>query len=81
MDCAEIIELLSDYYDAALDEMPAGQVREHLVLCLDCSVIFNDLTLIATQAVVLREGKGIALPDENVIWQRIGIIRRASSQP
>ncbi|MBA3320463.1 MAG: zf-HC2 domain-containing protein [Pyrinomonadaceae bacterium] len=81
MDCADIIQLLSDYHDGALDEMLAGPVRTHLVLCLECGVIFNDLTLIVTQAVVLREGQGIALPDENVIWQRIGIIRRAPSRP
>ncbi|CAN5284944.1 MAG: zf-HC2 domain-containing protein [Pyrinomonadaceae bacterium] len=77
MDCVESIVVLSEYHDGALDELSAAQVREHLLICIECHGIFRDLEVIITQASVLRDAPGLAFPDETVIWQRMSFIKRA----
>jgi predicted anti-sigma-YlaC factor YlaD len=35
--CAELVELVTEWMEGALDEVTAGGFEEHLVLCPSCS--------------------------------------------
>jgi predicted anti-sigma-YlaC factor YlaD len=77
MDCAMSIMLLSDYHDGLLPEPERTLVREHLTVCLVCKGIYDDLELIVTTALELRQDGNIVFPEEKV-WQRLGLGRRKS---
>ena len=76
MECANNIELLSDFHDGTLDEVVQVEVRDHLALCQPCAGIFRDLDTIVMAATVLRAEQEITFPDENLIWQRMSITKR-----
>jgi predicted anti-sigma-YlaC factor YlaD len=74
MDCAKSIELLSDFHDGTLEGSLYVEVETHLATCYPCTGIFRDLDTIVLAAMTLRgEATGLALPDEQVIWQRMSI--------
>jgi len=78
MDCVESIALLSEYHDGALGEPSSAQVQEHLLICLECHGVFNDLEVIVTRTrVLLHGGQGITYPDEVMIWRRMNLTRQA----
>jgi predicted anti-sigma-YlaC factor YlaD len=78
-DCKKSIELLSHYLAGTLDEVDRDLVYAHLMKCLPCKGVMQDLDSIVNIAVELREEMFITFPDENVIWQRINGSRSASS--
>lgn len=77
MDCAKSLELLSDFHDELLDETYQAQVRAHLAECPPCECVFRDLDTIVVAAVSLRVEPGISFPDEELLWRRIAVNRRA----
>ncbi len=56
--CQEFVELLSDYFEAALDEPTVSRVEEHLALCGGCMTYLDQMN--ATLAALRR------LPREQV---------------
>ena len=78
MDCAKSLEMLSDYREGSLDgEMREG-VRTHLIGCPPCLGVLNELDLIVNAAAILRDAEdGVFFPDEIVLWQRMGLEKRA----
>jgi len=72
MDCARSIELLSDFSADALGENDKIFVTTHLLDCVDCKGVFEDLRLIVQTATLLRaENNGLAYPDEELLWARV----------
>ncbi len=77
MDCMKYLELLSDYRDGALDQDMRALVQTHLLDCLPCDGIFQDLDSIVNIAVIMRsEIHDISYPDENIIWQRLKLTKQ-----
>jgi predicted anti-sigma-YlaC factor YlaD len=72
-DCAKSLAMLSEFHDGALDEERRALVRAHLALCPPCEDVFKDLDTIVAAALVLREEREIAFPDENLLWQRMAL--------
>lgn len=77
MDCAESLGLLSDFRDGALAEPHRSLVNQHLSLCPPCMGIFQDIDLIVVTARAFSSDNGISYPDENAVWERITITKRA----
>jgi hypothetical protein len=76
MDCARSIELLSEYTADTLGENDKIFVHTHLLDCVDCKGVFEDLRLIVQTATLLRaENNGLAYPDEELLWQRVSVGR------
>ena len=76
MDCARSIELLSEYTAETLGENDKIFVTTHLLDCVDCKGVFEDLRLIVQTATLLRaENNGIAYPDEELLWARVSARR------
>lgn len=76
MDCARSIELLSEYTADSLGDNDKIFVSTHLLDCVDCKGVFEDLRLIVQTATLLRSTEnGIAYPDEEILWQRVSIGR------
>lgn len=73
MDCAESLELLSDFHDGALDQAYQAKLGTHLDTCPGCADVFRDLDTIVLAATALRTDSDVAFPDENAIWQRMSI--------
>ena len=71
MDCARSIELLSDYDAGLLGADDKLFVITHLSACADCDGVFRDLKLIVQTALAMRS-EGIAYPDEEALWRRLG---------
>lgn len=71
MDCARSIELLSDYSADVLGENDKIFVTTHLLDCVDCKGVFEDLRLIVQTATLLRAENGLAYPDEELLWARV----------
>jgi len=72
MDCARSIELLSEYSAGSLGENDIVLIRTHLLDCVDCKGVFEDLRLIVQTATLLRSTEnGIAYPDEELLWARV----------
>ena len=69
--CAKNVILLSDYHDRTLNVIKTAQVRMHLMLCLSCRVIFQDLEQIVVAAAELRDRFHFKCPDQKVSWRRI----------
>jgi predicted anti-sigma-YlaC factor YlaD len=76
VDCERSLDLLSDMRDGVLTEPEATLVRAHLDGCDDCNVVFLDLEVIVTAALSLRAENGLAYPDEQLLWERIGVRKR-----
>ena len=75
MDCARSIELLSEYSAGSLGEHDKIFVSTHLLDCVDCKGVFEDLRLIVQTATLLRSENGISYPDEEILWQRVSARR------
>ena len=76
MDCARSIELLSDYTADMLGDNDKVFISTHLLDCVDCKGVFEDLRLIVQTATLLRaDNDGLAYPDEEVLWQRVSVGR------
>ena len=75
-DCERSLELLSDLRDGFLADADTNWVRAHLDGCGNCNGIFQDLEMIVLTARTLGSENGLAYPDENVLWERIGAGRR-----
>ena len=72
MDCARSIELLSEYSAGLLGENDIVLIRTHLLDCVDCKGVFEDLRLIVQTATLLRaENNGMVYPDEELLWARV----------
>jgi hypothetical protein len=66
MNCADVQELLSAYYDGELGREPATQVREHLGRCSQCAAQLADFTRLSTLAA------GLPTPQTpGAIWDRL----------
>ncbi|HEX8068488.1 MAG TPA: zf-HC2 domain-containing protein [Pyrinomonadaceae bacterium] len=77
MDCAESLELLSDYCDGTLADDLRALVQMHLGDCPPCDEIFRDLDSIVRIAVILRgETAELSYPDEEIIWQRLNLSKQ-----
>jgi anti-sigma factor RsiW len=72
--CRQVVELLADYLEGALDPALAGPVREHLAACDPCTVFLAQLEVTiglvgqlpapgaldpAVRAALLREFRGV----------------------
>ncbi|MBA2338965.1 MAG: zf-HC2 domain-containing protein [Pyrinomonadaceae bacterium] len=77
MNCAESIELLSDYHAGELDDGKETGVSTHLEKCPPCSVVYTELTVIVETASMLRSDDKINYPDEYVLWRRISLTKTA----
>ena len=75
MDCSRSIELLSEYTADTLGEHDKIFISTHLLDCVDCKGVFEDLRLIVQTATLLRAENGIAYPDEELLWQRVSVGR------
>ncbi len=78
MDCARIIELLSDFREDLLDGEVYLLVQVHLVECPPCATVFSELTIIIVAAAELRDDAGIPFPDESVLWRRLALAKGAA---
>ena len=76
MDCVESVELLSEFHAGGLEEGRHVLVATHLSICKPCMVVFQDVVLIRSTALVLRSEEGINFPDEQILWQRLNIAQR-----
>lgn len=76
VDCDKSLELLSDFRDGALTEIDVTWITSHLDGCIGCKGIFEELEMIVVTARTLGSENGLAYPDENLVWQRIGISKR-----
>jgi predicted anti-sigma-YlaC factor YlaD len=77
MDCANSLELLSEFRDGRLGEGDRTLVSAHLAICPPCMGIFKDLNSIVAAATSFLSEDGIAFPDELVVWQRLSLKRTA----
>jgi len=76
MDCARSIELLSEYTADTLGENDKIFVSTHLLDCVDCKGVFEDLRIIVQTATLLRaENNGLVYPDEELLWARVSASR------
>ncbi len=71
MDCTKSLELLSEYYEDTLDERVKLQVQAHLVSCMTCAVVMQDVEALVRLAPTMYAEETIMFPDEGVMWQRI----------
>ena len=72
MDCSRSIELLSEYTADTLGENDRIFISTHLLDCVDCKGVFEDLRLIVQTATLLRSSEnGVAYPDEELLWARV----------
>lgn len=76
VDCDRSLELLSDLRDEVLADADTIWIRAHLQGCGNCNGIFLDLEMIVLTARSLGSENGLAYPDENGLWERIGAGRR-----
>jgi len=76
MDCAHSITLLSEYHDGSLVQEEHARVQSHLSICPLCEDVYNDLTDVVVAAGVLEVTQKIRYPDEELLWQRIGVGKR-----
>jgi len=66
--CEEVVELLTDFLEGALDRETGAQVEQHLVLCPDCTHYLRQFRLVISATGRLSEA---ALPErvENELLQ------------
>jgi anti-sigma factor RsiW len=53
--CVELVELVTDYLDGALDDETAERVRAHLQLCEGCREYVEQIRRTASTATALTE--------------------------
>lgn len=77
MKCEESLILLSELHSGELEESTATLIRQHLVECPPCDGIFKDIqTIVMTASALRQESDALEFPDENVIWQRLTLIKQ-----
>lgn len=77
MECEESVALLSELHAGTIEESTAILIRRHLADCPPCCGVFEDIQTIVTTATSLNEANdGLEFPDEEVIWQRITVVKR-----
>lgn len=76
VDCEKSLELLSDLRDGVLVESEVTLIKAHLDGCVGCKDVFIDIESIVTVASTLRTENGLAYPDEQILWERIGVFKR-----
>lgn len=70
MNCEKCHELLSDFLDGTLPSDARAQLERHLVACLSCASVREELSAIVATARESREHL-VAPPDERAMWLRI----------
>ncbi|HYE64899.1 MAG TPA: zf-HC2 domain-containing protein [Pyrinomonadaceae bacterium] len=75
IDCARSLELLSDYLADDLNQVDQDLVKTHLAVCPPCTGVLQDLNSIRMAATILRMEGNISFPDENAVWQRLGLAK------
>jgi anti-sigma factor RsiW len=43
IDCVEIVELMTDYLEGALDQATRDEIEAHLVLCAPCQIYLDQM--------------------------------------
>ena len=77
MECEESVALLSELHAGNLEESTALLIRRHLADCPPCCDVFEDLqTIVITATSLGKSHDGLEFPDEDVVWQRITMIKR-----
>jgi anti-sigma factor ChrR (cupin superfamily) len=77
MECEESVELLSELHAGTLEETTALLVSRHLADCPPCGDVYEELqTIIVTATSLGKASDSLEFPDENVVWQRITMVRR-----
>lgn len=77
MECEESVALLSELHAGTIEESTAILIRRHLADCPPCCGVFEDIQTIITTATTLNQANdGLEFPDEDVVWQRITIVKR-----
>lgn len=76
MQCLEVVELLSAYYDGELPFDKSVAVREHVAVCSDCSAELETLHRLSDLAMKLDQPS----PSRNV-WPRIAAQLNSSPSP
>lgn len=76
VECEKSLGLLSDLRDGQLEETEVVWVKTHLDGCVGCKEIFQDIESIVLAALSLRNQNGLAYPDEEQLWTRIGSVKR-----
>ncbi|HEX8709372.1 MAG TPA: zf-HC2 domain-containing protein [Pyrinomonadaceae bacterium] len=77
MDCAKSLAMLSEFRDGIISEEERALVKAHLANCTPCDGVFRDLDVIVMAASGLRAEQGFTFPDENALWRRMAIAKRA----
>lgn len=74
-ECADSLELLSEYHAGRLDPEQRAWVETHLADCLPCAGVLHDIDAIVVTATAVRGAgdDGVAFPDEDALWQRMSI--------
>ena len=70
MNCEKCQDLISDFLDGALSHEDQTTLNAHLVECLECAEVRNDLQSIVGFCRTHR-GEYAAPPNENALWLRI----------
>ncbi len=80
MNCDECKHLIDVFMDNELSEAQAASVRDHLTVCVECSLMCEDLSLIldACSADVVEE---VAPPNSQALWCRINNIIETEANP
>jgi hypothetical protein len=73
MNCEQCQELVSAYLDGELDETGSTIVREHLAVCVDCSVICEDLAMLL-DVTRFDSDESAVPPNPQALWCRINNI-------
>lgn len=75
-DCERCIEVLSEFYAGMVAEWELNLIRAHLIECPPCQSVLQDIEAIVLAAAALKSDDNIDYPDENVIWERISMIKK-----
>ena len=75
MDCVRTLELISEFHAGALDETERVVVHTHLLECVTCAEVLNDVEVIVKVAKITYLETTIHFPDEHALWQRMNLTR------
>ncbi|MBA3713832.1 MAG: zf-HC2 domain-containing protein [Pyrinomonadaceae bacterium] len=75
MNCVKTLELISEFHAGALDETDRVVVHTHLLECVTCAEVFNDVEVIVRVAKVTYLETSIHFPDEHELWRRMNLTK------
>ncbi len=75
MDCVKTLELISEFHADALGETDRVLVHTHLLECVTCSEVLNDVEVIVKVAKITYLETSIHFPDEHALWRRMNLTR------